>query len=376
MSSPSAASKLRFKRDRISTILRAFWALYTLPKEKVDAFLGAYDIFDHDWSREDQLRRAMGDDYYPTVKRKLVDYYGVLNQLCSLGQIEKMYIPPAIDPSKTIVANQILFEQRMCRDLELGERSVALDIGCGRGRVAGGMAAYSGAKVIGINIDPTQISSANQFTLAHGLQDHCQFGIGDMNDLPFPFPDCSFDAIYHIQAFTYSRDLESLFRDLYRLLKSGAKFACLDWVTLPNYDASNARHADLMRRIKPLIGAIGTPTSKQYVSLLERAGFDVLVSENPSVDSLQAPLIENAERFYRRLASVITFCVQCRILPQHFQLLFDRLRQDGEAFVEADRLGLVTTSHYIVAQKPVTTEAAFAPAVAVRDVSHSDTERA
>jgi sterol 24-C-methyltransferase len=146
--------------------------------------------------------------------------------------------------------------------------------------------------------------------------------------------------------------LESLFRDIYRLLKPGGKFACLDWVTLPDYDRANPHHADLMRRIKPLIGAIGTPTSKQYVSLLERAGFAVIASENPSVDGLQAPLIENAERFYRRLAAVISFCTRCAVLPRHFQILFDRLRKDGEAFIEADRLRLVTTSHYIVAQKP------------------------
>jgi sterol 24-C-methyltransferase len=346
------ALTIRFKRDRISTILRSFWALYTLPKEQVESFLGAYNIFDHDWSREDELRHAMGDDYYQEIKNKIVHYYNVLNQLCSLGQIEKMYIPPAIDLSKSIMENQILFEQRMCRDLGLDNDTVALDIGCGRGRVASGMAVYSGTKVFGINIDPTQIAIGNQFALAHGLADLCQFAVGDMNDLPLPFSHRSLDAIYHIQALTYSRDLGGLFRDIYRLLKPGGKFASLDWVTLPDYDPSDVLHADLMRRIKPLIGAIGTPTSAQYVSLLERAGFNVLVSENPSVDGLQAPLIENAERFYRHLASGLNWGIRCKILPRHFQLLFDRLRKDGEALVEADRLRLVTTSHYIVAQKP------------------------
>jgi|HubBroStandDraft_6_1064221.scaffolds.fasta_scaffold03842_7 sterol 24-C-methyltransferase len=352
MSPSSIALKIRFKRDRISTILRSFWALYTLPKEQVESFLAAYDIFDHDWSREDELQRVMGKYYYKNIKRKLVNYYTVLNQLCSLGQIEKMYIPPAIDLNRSIIENQILFERRMGHDLGLGKDTLALDIGCGRGGVASGMAAYSGTRVIGINIDPVQVAIGNQFALAHRLENRCQFGIGDMNDLPLPFPDCDFDAIYHIQALTYSRDLGGLFRDIYRLLKPGAKFASLDWVTLPGYDPTNTHHADLMRRIKPLIGAIGTPTSAHYVSLLEQAGFRVLISENPSVDGMQAPLIENAERFYRRLAWGLNWGMRCKILPRHFQLLFDRLRKDGEALVEADRLRLVTTSHYIVAQKP------------------------
>jgi sterol 24-C-methyltransferase len=90
--------------DRLSTILRSFRTLYSLPPEKVEAFLGAYNIFDHDWANEDELQRRMGADYYNAVKRKIIDYYGVLNHLCSLGQIEKMYIPPAIDLSQSIMA--------------------------------------------------------------------------------------------------------------------------------------------------------------------------------------------------------------------------------------------------------------------------------
>jgi len=349
--SPSTSS-LQFRLDRLSTIVKSFRILYALPQEKVDAFLGAYCIFDHDWAHEEELRRKMGADYYAEVKRKLVDYYGVLNHLCSLGQIEKMYIPPAIDLSKSIVANQTLFEERMCRDLDLRNGSRALDIGCGRGRVASGMAAYSGASIVGINIDPDQISSGNQFARARGLDKLCRFQLGDMNDLPLPFPNNGFDAVYHIQAFSYARNLEHLFQDIYRLLKPGAKFACLDWVMLPSYDAKNAHHAQLIRRIKPLIGAIGSPTERQYVSLLRKAGFEILTSENPSIDELQAPLMEDVDRFFTRVAALIRLCVKCRILPKHFKSLIERLTKDGQALVEADRLRLVTTSYYIVARKP------------------------
>ncbi|HSX26208.1 MAG TPA: hypothetical protein VLE89_04285, partial [Chlamydiales bacterium] len=72
---------------------------------------------------------------------------------------------------------------------------------------------------------------------------------------------------------------------------------------------------------------------------------------NASVGGYQAPLIENADKFFTRASRLIHFCVRYKILPAHFKSLFDRLTQDGEAFVEADRLGLVTTSHYIVAKK-------------------------
>ena len=58
----------------------------------------------------------MGKDYYKEIQKKLIDYYSVLNHLCALGQVEKMYIPPAMDLSVSIMANQVLLEQKMARD--------------------------------------------------------------------------------------------------------------------------------------------------------------------------------------------------------------------------------------------------------------------
>src|SRR4051812_43468434 len=232
-------SKLKFQLQRVSTILRSLKTVYTLPSEQIDAFLDSYNIYDHNWANEDEMKRTMGADYYSVVKRKLVDYYNVLNQLCSVGQIEKMYIPPVMDLSKSVIANQTLFEQKMSRDLGLKRGSNALDIGCGRGRVATEMAAYSGANVQGINIDPGQIAHANRLAIEYGLAKQCQFKIGDINNLPLSFSANAFDAVYHIQVFTYSRDLQALFKDIHRTLKPGARFACLDFVTLPDYDKNN-----------------------------------------------------------------------------------------------------------------------------------------
>ncbi len=344
-------SKLQFWFYRLSTMAKSFKVLYRLSPEKVDAFLGSYDIYDHDWADEEQLIKKMGKDYYQEVQKKLVDYYSVLNHLCALGQVEKMYIPPAMDLSVSIMANQVLFEQRMVRDLGIKKEDRALEIGCGRGRISSHIASSTGASVVGMNIDSNQLEAARQFALGHGLSKQCQFMQRDMNDLPLPFEDSSFDHFYQVQAFSYCKDLEKLFRELYRVLKPGGKLAFLDWVHLDKYEAENPHHADLMKRIKPLIGAIGTPSVQKFVHALEKAGFKVLTSENASIDGLQAPLIQNADKFFTRVAKLIKFSVKCKILPKHFQALFDRLTKDGEAFVEADRMRLVTTSYYIVAQK-------------------------
>jgi sterol 24-C-methyltransferase len=351
MPQPTMTNKVQFWSYRLSTVLKSFKTLYTLPSEKIEAFLGSYNIYDHDWVDEDQLISQMGHDYYKEIQKKLVDYYSVLNHLCALGQVEKMYIPPAMDLSASIIANQALFERRMMKDLGIKKGDKVLDIGCGRGRVASHVASETGAEVTGMNIDSNQLESARRYAVGKGLDKQCQFKQRDMNNLPLPFADESFDHVYQVQAFSLCKDLEKLFNDIYRMLKPGGRLSCLDWFQLDNYDAANPQHADLMKRIKPLIGAIGTPSVSRFEDLLRKTGFEIIISENASIDGLQAPLIENADKFFSRATRMIKFFVKCKVLPQHFQALFDRLTKDGEAFVEADRLRLVTTSYYIIAQK-------------------------
>ena len=185
----ATASKIQFWGYRLATILKSVKTLYSLPQEKVDAFLNSYNIYDHDWANEKELTEKMGPDYYQEIQRKLVDYYSVLNHLCSIGQVEKMYIPPAMDLSVSIIANQKLYEKKMCQDLGIKKGQQVLDIGCGRGRVANHVASFTKANVTGINIDPNQLHSAELFARSNGLSKQCQFKIHDLNNLPLPIPE-------------------------------------------------------------------------------------------------------------------------------------------------------------------------------------------
>jgi sterol 24-C-methyltransferase len=348
----NVSSYAQFWMYRLTTVLKSLKTLYTLPPEKVDAFLDSYVIYDHDWADEKRLIEELGLNYQKVMQQKIVDYYSVLNHLCSVGQVEKMYIPPAIDLSKSIITNQKLFEKMMAEDLGLTSSHKVLDLGCGRGRVASHMAQISGAHVTGMNIDQDQLHQARKFAQGNGLTNRVNFVQGDVNQIPYNFPAESFDHAYQIQClFSLAKDLGKTFKEVHRILKPGGKFGCLDWVSLSAYDSKNPHHADLMKRVKPLIGAIGTHTVDSSTRLLEEAGFEILKNENASIDGLQAPLIQNADKFFTRVTKLIHFCVRYKILPAHFKPLFDRLVKDGEAFVVADKMRLFTTSHYIVARK-------------------------
>ncbi|KAK0624749.1 S-adenosyl-L-methionine-dependent methyltransferase [Bombardia bombarda] len=336
--------------NRFKTFRGAFKYLHDLTPQQVDDFMASYKIYNLDWADEQQMVAALGPDYRQKVGECLKAYYGVMNHLCALGDVEKMYIPPFMDKRATVLENQLLYEREIARAIGLAKGDRVLDLGCGRGRVAAHMATATGARVTGINIDPNQIAQAREFNADRGLSN--EFVVQDFNSLPLPFADESFDAFYQIQALSLCKDLPSLFKELYRVVRPGAKISLLDWVSLPAYDASNPEHAELMSRVKPLIGAVGTPTPQLLEKALEDAGFVVVRSENASQGGLQAPLIERVDVYFRAMRQIILGLVKVRVLPQHFKTLINRLCLDGEAFVKMDTMRLITTSYWVVAAKP------------------------
>ena len=84
---------------RLKIAFSSFLAIYKLPQEKINDFLSSYELFDKEnIDSEDEQR--------------IVNYYSVLNHLCAIGEVEKMYIPAVIDKTKGIFENQILFEKK------------------------------------------------------------------------------------------------------------------------------------------------------------------------------------------------------------------------------------------------------------------------
>jgi len=346
----SRKSRRPGRLQRAETALRSFRILKDLTPEQVDSFMNSYIIYDLDWANEKEMIETLGPNYQQKVGACLADYYSVLNHLCAIGELEKMYIPPAMDLNKSIIANQILYEESVANELHLPPNAKVLDLGCGRGRVAAHMSRMSGAQVTGLNIDGDQISSAIAYNKKKGFSN--TFIRADMNDLPLPLPDNCFDGFYQIQAFSLCKDIPKMCRELYRVLKPGARVSLLDWASLEAYNAEDPHHQDLMRATKPLIGALGTPTPQSLVSDLESAGFSMISHDNASIDGLQAPLIERADGYFRTTRFAILSLVRIGLLPVHFRTLFNRLTQDCDAFIEADRARLITTSYHWLAQKP------------------------
>jgi len=329
---------------RLTTSMTALYAIMTLPQEDVEEFIGSYEIFDKE-------KIASAED-----TANIVNYYKVVNHLCAVGEVEKMYIPPVMDQNQSIFANQMIWEERgMADKLDIGAGKKVLDVGCGRGRIAHHVAKYTGAKVVGINLDPSQIKMAREHAEAEEmLGQQLEFHRANYNE-PFPFKDEEFDALYHVQALTYAEDLVKLFKEMNRVLKPGAKISFLDWFALPAYKPEDLHHQNLLRDVKALIGAVRTPYPEEYEKALVEAGFEVLENREASEDGDQQwPLVAKAQWFFETIGkTLVDKLTVFGLIPQHIKILVDRLTVGGESFVEADRLRLFTTSWQIVARKPL-----------------------
>jgi len=322
----------------------AFASLYSISTEELDSFIKAFEVFE----RNTSTFYVNSEEDYQQVK----NYYRVLNRLCTLGSVEKMYIPPIIDPSVGVFENQLLFEQGFADELGIGPGKVALEIGCGRGRITHHVASRTGAKVVGLNIDPAQLAVATQYANETGLLQSGQltFEEANMND-PLPFPDASFDAFYQVQAMTYAKDLRMVFKEISRVLKPGAKMSILDGVMLDGYNEKDARHRQLLNETRQVTGFGGLWHYNEWKAAVEDSGFEVLFHADKSLGGHQTPLIEQELRLFEVVTLVVKFLTMVHILPHHFSILMERFNRHKESFIEMDQRGMLTTSWHIMAQK-------------------------
>ena len=90
---------------RVRTFVGSWQAISRLTPKQVDDFMASYVIYNLDWADEPQMIRTLGPDYARKVGDCLVAYYSVLNHLCALGSVEKMYIPPNMRRGAGILQN-------------------------------------------------------------------------------------------------------------------------------------------------------------------------------------------------------------------------------------------------------------------------------
>ncbi len=334
--------------NKTRSALRSVKELLTLDEKRGKAFLDCFDVWSIDW--EDKL--AEHPDDFEETSRKVADWYSVVNLLCSIGQIEKMYIPPHMVPGKSVHYNQIIYERLMAKDLQVDPDDTLLELGCGRGRVLNHVQALTGANIIGYNYDETQVVSGKAFAEATGVADKCSIHVHDLNDVPYPLEDESIAGVYEIGAICYSLNLSKLFQEVYRILKPGGRLSLLDICMYEAYDRKNPDHRRMMELTKPLTGLLRALYWDEYLEACNNSGLVPVINDNPSVDGHMVPMIEYLNKYFAIAKHVVRAGAKMRLFSQQLPDIFTKFNEGGEGFRDFDALQLGTIAQYMVFEKP------------------------
>ena len=286
--------------------------------------------------------------------KAVADYYKVLNNMLSVFDLEKLYIPPQLDESEGLYGNQLLVEQAVLKELALKnpKHSHLLDMGCGRGRISHYFATLTGGQVSGYNIDPNQIENAIDWATECEMSDRLHFKEGNHHK-PLEYESETFDGCFSFQAvwpFFKKEELDDHAKEMFRVLKPGARYACSEYLLTPHFDWNNEEHVTLHKKFLPTLAATQSMYPAHVCEALERAGFNIVLSA-PS-QGVAWPICEQKRDLILNGRKVIRGLEKVRLMPSWVEESLDLLQSGGEAWTVAEKAKIADLNWRIVAEKP------------------------
>jgi len=331
---------------RAKTSYTGIKRLVTLPEEDKQGCIDAYKFFQNMQSGEET---STEDE-----TKAVAAYYKVLNNMLSVFDLEKLYIPPQLDENQGLYGNQLLVEQATFKELNLKnpKQSHLLDMGCGRGRIAHHFAELSGGQVSGYNIDPNQIENAIDWAAETDMTDRLHFKVGNHHD-PLEYESESFDGVFSFQAvwpFFKKEELDDHAKEMFRVLKPGSRYACSEYLLTPHFDWDNEEHVTLHKSFLPTLAATQSMYPADVCAALERAGFKIIVSAPSKSEAW--PICEQKRDLILMVRKAIRALEKMRIMPSWVEESLDLLQTGGESWTEAEKAKIADLNWRIVAEKP------------------------
>ncbi len=331
---------------RVKTSFTGMKRLATLPQEDKQACVDAYKFFQH---MQDGEETKTEDE-----TKAVAAYYKVLNNMLSVFDLEKLYIPPQLDENQGLYGNQLLCEQDVFKGLNLKdpENSHLLDMGCGRGRIAHYFATMAGGQVSGYNIDPNQIENAIDWAAECEMSDRLHFKEGNHHE-PLDYESETFDGCFSIQAvwpFFKKEELDDHAKEMHRVLKPGARYACSEYLLTPHFDWNNEEHVALHKSYLPTLAATQSMYPADVCAALKRAGFKIILSAPSKSEAW--PICEQKRDLILMARKAIRALEAMRIMPPWVEESLDLLQTGGESWTTAEKAKIADLNWRIVVEKP------------------------
>lgn len=164
----------------------------------------------------------------------------------------------------------------LCVAAGVGPSDRVLDIGCGVGGPLRRIVHKTGCRGVGLDLTDSRIVAARRLTEAVGLQDRIEFVQGDATAAPLP--DGAFTVAIGQETWCHIPDKAALLREAHRMLAPGGRLAFTDIIV--RREPGEAVRARLQREM-----CLQNLASRSlYMTVLERAGFEVTATRDLSAD--------------------------------------------------------------------------------------------
>jgi SAM-dependent methyltransferase len=164
-------------------------------------------------------------------------------------------------------ASEFFFDQ-----LDFSADDQLVDVGCGLGGASRFVANRYGSKVTGIDLTPEYIKTGEALCTWLGLDNLVDLQQG--NALDMPFDNGVFDGGYMMHVGMNVKDKIGLYKEIFRVLRSGAKFGV--------YDVMMVEEGELIYPVPWATTAneseVASP--RQYKQAMDEAGFSVVAENN------------------------------------------------------------------------------------------------
>lgn len=243
-----------------------------------------------------------------------------------------------------------------------------IDMGSGVGGPLRNMVRFTGAHVTGLNNNAYQIKRSRKYDQLLGLSEMTDYIKTDFNNTPLQ--DSSVDGAYAIEAICHSYDKTKTYKELFRVLKPGARFVCYEWLLTDKYDHSNDEHRQIRHLIEKGNGLPDLETPAHVLAALQEAGFIVedhfdVIERMTQLEAKNVPWYEPLSGSYTSMwglratpfgrwctSKMVRFMEVCRLAPKGSASASDILEDAAIGLVRGGETMTFTPAYFVCARKP------------------------
>lgn len=290
-------------------------------------------------------------------------YYDLVTDFFEYGWGPSFHFAPRAT-GESFAASIARHEHYIAHRLALGPGMTAVDLGCGIGGPLIEIARFSGARIVGVNVNALQLKRAARRAEAAGLSHLADWLECDF--MQVAAPDASFDAAYSIEATCCAPDRAGVYGEAFRLLKPGGCIAVYEYCLTGRFDAADPDHRRLRDDMEYGGALPAIARTHEIDAAVREAGFELieardLAAEAPPGVPWYQPFVGEGLSFAsfrsspvgRRVTSgSLRLLEGLGIVPRGAARVARLLNLAAAAFAEAGRLGIFTPMYFFLARKP------------------------